>query len=194
MTHTVGILALQGAFAEHVHVLERLQVKTVLVKTQKDLDSIQALILPGGESTAISLAAARNDLIEPLKKFIASGKPVWGTCAGMILLAKEALGAKKGGQELFGGLDITVQRNAFGGQVDSFVAPLHIQAIPDAEKDFQGVFIRAPIISRVGEGVKVLCTINDKIVAVQQAKIFATAFHPELTADDRVHRYFLSLL
>lgn len=193
---TIGVLALQGAFSEHINVLSRISgVEAIEVRTKEDLDKSQALILPGGESTAIIKSASRNDLIGPLREFIAS-KPVWGTCAGMILLCNEASNTKQGGQELLGGLDVLVKRNAFGHQVDSFCGDIHVDFLND---NFPGVFIRAPIVEKIGKGVEVICKIDahgmkDVIVAVRQNNILATSFHPELTADDRFHRYFISMI
>ncbi|CAG8477399.1 1020_t:CDS:2 [Ambispora gerdemannii] len=197
----VGVLALQGAFIEHIHILQRFpQVSLAIpIRTADQLSSVDALIIPGGESTTIALVAERSGLLEPLREFVES-KPTWGTCAGMILLANEATQTKQGGQKLLGGLDITVTRNKFGTQ-----APLHINHVTTKSGNddvFPAVFIRAPIISRINSlDVEVLArlehTIGDTdasaIVAVRQGHLFATAFHPELTNDDRIHQYFVSL-
>ncbi|KAJ3313641.1 hypothetical protein HDV04_001651 [Boothiomyces sp. JEL0838] len=183
------VLALQGAFSEHIHTLQKLGVTTVQVKKQEHLDEIDGLIIPGGESTTMSLIMQRNGLIEPLKSFIQSGKPVFGTCAGLIMLSNEITNQKKGGQVNLGGLDITVERNAFGAQLDSFVSDLDLTI-----GKFQGVFIRAPIISSVGDNVDVIGKYNDRIVAVRQGNILGTSFHPELTHDTMVHEYFIKMI
>jgi 5'-phosphate synthase pdxT subunit len=190
----VGVLALQGAFSEHIHLLKRLNVDAVEIRLPKELDNIDALILPGGESTTMALCAQRNGLLEPLRAFVRSGKPVWGTCAGMILLSNHADNTKKNGQELIGGLDVDVLRNAFGHQVDSFTSPLQVKGFSEP---FLGVFIRAPIIEKVGRDVEVLVSIpekNNAIVACRQGPILATAFHPELTTDTRFHELFLAMI
>ncbi|CAG8811748.1 9274_t:CDS:2, partial [Cetraspora pellucida] len=193
------ITALQGAFLEHIHILQRIpQVSQVVpVRNVEQLDSVDALIIPGGESTAIALVAERSGLIEPLREFVRS-KPTWGTCAGMILLANKANRTKKGGQILIGGLDITVNRNEFGSQ-----ANIQINHVTTSSNDlFPAVFIRAPIIASINSPyVEVLarlqCTTGETdvsaIVAVKQSHILATAFHPELTNDDRIHRFFVKL-
>ena len=185
----IGILALQGAFSEHVNVLARLKVPTLLVKTPQDLNhpELKGLILPGGESTTMALIAERNGMLEPLKNWIKS-RPTWGICAGLILMSREALGSKKGGQTLLGGLDIVVHRNAFGHQKDSFVTSLQV-----LDGTFPGVFIRAPLITTVGSQVQVLAQIPQGIVAVRQGHLLGTAFHPELTQDPSFHRYFLDM-
>ncbi|KAJ3020600.1 hypothetical protein HKX48_000543 [Thoreauomyces humboldtii] len=205
----IGVLALQGAFSEHQHALDRLTddvASTVQIKTAAAFDDpeLDALVLPGGESTTMALIAERSGLLEPLRAWVKSGKPVWGTCAGMILLSNEAHQTKIGGQALIGGLDVTVKRNAFGAQVDSFVADLNIPGIVSPEVPFPGVFIRAPVIETVDEskGVQVIARVQRKgetdpegsIVAVRQGHILATAFHPELTDDDRFHRYFIEVI
>ncbi|KAI8823516.1 PdxT/SNO family [Fimicolochytrium jonesii] len=206
----IGVLALQGAFTEHQHLLHRLTEdvdSTVQVKTEAALldPTLDALILPGGESTTMALIAERTGLMEPLRNWVKAGKPVWGTCAGMILLSNEAHKIKIGGQSLIGGLDVTVKRNAFGAQVDSFVGDLSVPALTEPERLFPGVFIRAPIIETVKpEKVQVLARVvknaaptsaeDGDIVAVRQGHILATAFHPELTSDERFHRYFIDMV
>ncbi|CAG8595966.1 11671_t:CDS:2, partial [Cetraspora pellucida] len=191
----IGVLALQGAFLEHIHILQRIpQVSRVIpVRNVEQLDSVDALIIPGGESTAIALVAERSGLIEPLREFVRS-KPTWGTCAGMILLANKANRTKKGGQILIGGLDITI---------DSFESDIQINHVTTSSNDlFPAVFIRAPIIASINSPyVEVLarlqCTTGETdvsaIVAVKQGHILATAFHPELTNDDRIHGFFVKL-
>lgn len=182
---TVGVLALQGAFIEHIKTLRGLGVEAVEVRLPQQLDPLDALIIPGGESTTIGKLAVSYGLLEPLRRFAAE-KPVWGTCAGMIMLARD-IGRD---QPLIGVMDITVQRNAFGRQVDSFETDLTIP--PLGPEPFHAVFIRAPIVSRVADGVEVLATLESgAIVAVRQGHWLATAFHPELTPDTRLHRYFL---
>lgn len=183
---TVGVLALQGAFIEHIQSLRRLGVEAVEVRLPEQLDDLGALIIPGGESTTIGKLAATYGLLEPLRQF-AADKPVWGTCAGMIMLARD-IGRD---QPILGVMDIAVNRNAFGRQVDSFEADLSIAAI--GPEPFHAVFIRAPIVSRVADGVEVLARLDGgPIVAVRQGNALATAFHPELTPDYRLHHYFLT--
>jgi len=186
---TVGILALQGDFEKHAAMLERMGVPQREVRKVADLEGIDALIIPGGESTTIGRLMTRYGLDTAIRKRAEQGMPIYGTCAGMILLAKEIAGSQ---QERLGLMDIEVVRNAFGSQIESFEADLPFK--PFADRPVRAVFIRAPIVSRVGAAVEILSEFNGKIVAVQQGKLLATAFHPELTDDERVHRYFLSLL
>ncbi|KAK9472298.1 pyridoxal biosynthesis protein PDX2 [Dipodascopsis tothii] len=241
---TVGVLALQGAFAEHVKHLKAAakgaakqrpgRVDVVEVRTAEELARCDALVIPGGESTAISLIAARTGLLDPLRKFVRiDRKPVWGTCAGMILLADEATKTQRGAQDLVGGLDVRVHRNHFGRQTESFSAPLEMPFLgaPTTYGDadtFEGVFIRAPVVECLLAGdvppatgemvaaptaaelatlvgaaettrppVEVLCSLEraDRgervIVAVRQGSVFGTSFHPELTADTRLHEWWL---
>jgi 5'-phosphate synthase pdxT subunit len=188
---TIGVLALQGAFSEHINLLSRMaNVTAITVKSESELNSCDGLILPGGESTTIALNAHNCNLIGPLKEFIKK-KPVWGTCAGLILLSNHASQLKQGGQELIGGLEVTVKRNAFGNQVDSFVSPLKVLGM---QSDFMGVFIRSPLIETVGKGVEVLARVEKGIVAVRQGRILATSFHPELTNDSRFHELFVEMI
>ncbi len=187
----IGVLALQGAFIEHEKILARIGVGTVKVRLPEHLERLDGLIIPGGESTTIGKVAKRWGLLDPLHAFAQSGRPVWGTCAGMILMAKEVVDGKPD-QPLLGLMDVTVHRNAFGRQVDSFEADLEIPAL--GEKPFHAIFIRAPFVERVGKEVEVLAQLEDgTAVAAQQGNLLVTAFHPELTDDDRFHRYFLSL-
>ncbi|MGQ9803322.1 MAG: pyridoxal 5'-phosphate synthase glutaminase subunit PdxT [Anaerolineae bacterium] len=187
----IGVLALQGAFIEHKNVLNRLGVQPVEVRLPEHLEGLNGLIIPGGESTTMGLLAQKWGLLEPLRAFARSGRPGWGTCAGMILLAKEIVDGVPG-QPILGLMDITVRRNAFGRQVDSFEADLEIPVLGDLP--FHAVFIRAPVIERVGASVDVLASLDDgTAVAVRQGNLLATAFHPELTPDDRFHRYFMKL-
>lgn len=187
----IGVLALQGAFWEHEAMLRRLGVQTRQVRLPQDLEGLDGLIIPGGESTSIGYLAERRGLLEPLREFALSGRPVWGTCAGMILLAREIVDGIPG-QPALGLMDITVRRNAFGRQVNSFETDLEVPAL--GEVPFPAVFIRAPVIERVGLEVEVLARLEDGApVAVRQGNLLATAFHPELTSDTRFHRYFLEL-
>jgi 5'-phosphate synthase pdxT subunit len=188
----IGILALQGDFAEHCAVLRRLGVEAVEIRLPEQLESIDRLIIPGGESTTIAKLAVSYGLMEPLRKF-GTEKPVWGTCAGAIFLSKDAHRS----QPLLQLMDITVERNAFGRQVNSFEVGLNVPAllkIDPVEKPFHAVFIRAPLIESVQADACILAKLEDgRIVAAQQGHLLATAFHPELTNDDRFHRYFLQL-
>ncbi|MCY4080595.1 MAG: pyridoxal 5'-phosphate synthase glutaminase subunit PdxT [Caldilineaceae bacterium] len=195
----LGVLALQGAFREHIAMLKRLNVEAVEVRLAQELDGLDGLIIPGGESTSMGLVAERWGLVEPLRRWVRGGKPTWGTCAGMILLAENASGQKLGGQALIGGLNVTVNRNYFGRQVDSFEANLDVPALGDAP--FHAVFIRAPAITEVAEGIETLATVaslgdetESVIAAVRKGPILATAFHPELTDDLRWHRYFVKVV
>ena len=183
------MLALQGDFAEHLAVLERLGVEGRAVRLPRDLEELDALIMPGGESTTIGKLAVAYNLVEPIRAMIQAGKPVWGTCAGLIFLARDA----GRDQPLLGGLDIVVDRNAFGRQVDSFEIDLTSPVL--GPEPFRAVFIRAPVIRSVGPGVEVLATLPDgRIVAACQGNLLATAFHPELTDDARWHRFFLKMV
>ncbi len=181
----IGVLALQGAFVEHEQALRALGAQAVEVRLPQHLEALDALIIPGGESTTIGKLAVAFGLLEPLRAF-ARQKPIWGTCAGMIMLARDIGRA----QPLIGVMDITVERNAFGRQVDSFEVDLDVAAL--GPPPFHAVFIRAPRVVRVGEGVEVLARLEDgSVVAMRQGHRLATAFHPELTPDVRFHRYFL---
>ena len=188
----IGVLALQGAFAEHAQVLRRLGVEAREVRLPGHLRELDGLIIPGGESTTIGQLAAQYDLIDPLRQLAADGRPIWGTCAGMIFMAKAA----DRDQPLLGLMELTVRRNAFGAQVDSFEADLDVSGL-DGGRPFHGIFIRAPWIESVGPGVDILARIarngRTAIVAAQQGRLLATSFHPELSGDDRLHRYFLRL-
>lgn len=190
------MLALQGAFAEHAQMLRGLGAAVVEVRKPPQLEGLAGLVMPGGESTTMGLVAERWGLVAPLRAWVRAGKPVWGTCAGMILLAEHAVGQKQGGQPLLGGLHVTVSRNYFGRQNQSFEALLHAPALGDAP--FRAVFIRAPAILAAGPGVQVLAEAPGQgeqvIVAVRQGPILATAFHPELTDDPRWHQLFLDMV
>jgi 5'-phosphate synthase pdxT subunit len=183
----VGVLALQGDFREHLYSLEECGVTASIVRRPSELAAVDALVLPGGESTAIANLARSFNMFEPLKARIAGGMPVYGSCAGMILLADRVLDAAIG-QETFGGLDITVRRNAFGRQVDSFETDLEFTGITNPP--VRAVFIRAPWVESTGPAVEVLAAL-DHAVAVRQGGLLATSFHPELTGDNRIHRFFI---
>ena len=184
----VGVLALQGDVREHISSLIACGVNPISVRRATELDQVQALVLPGGESTTIAQLSEVFGLYSHIKDRIKEGMPVYGSCAGMILLANEILDAKEG-QKSFGGLDITVRRNAFGRQVDSFESDI---AFDDGSAELvRAVFIRAPWVERVGDGVQVLASVDKHPVAVRSETLFATSFHPELTGDHRIHRYFI---
>ncbi|KAG6040517.1 hypothetical protein E4U41_000338 [Claviceps citrina] len=218
---TIGVLALQGGFAEHISLVRKaaeqldLNVKTVEVRTAEELSQCHGLIIPGGESTTISLVAAQSGLLEPLRDYVKTQKrPVWGTCAGLILLSNEANATKKGGQELIGGLGVRVHRNHFGRQIESFESPIELPFLGDGSAPFPGVFIRAPVVEEIlstsasdvevlaklpgrvdkmKAGVSQASTKNDSgdIIAVRQGNIVGTSFHPELTGDTRIHAWWL---
>lgn len=183
----IGVLALQGDFEEHCAVLTRLGVEVVEVRLPQHLENLDGLIIPGGESTTIGKLAGRYGLLEPLR-LRGKSLPMWGTCAGLVLMARDV----RMSQPLLGVMDMVVQRNAFGRQVDSFEEDLEISGIEGGP--FHGVFIRAPVIETVGPKVEVLCRLRDgRTVAVREGNLIATSFHPELTRDDRLHRYFLRI-
>lgn len=188
----IGVLALQGDFSEHIAMLKRLKVEASEVRLPEHLKGLDGLIIPGGESTTIGKLAVAYNLMEPLKLF-GQRHAIWGTCAGAIFLSKDV----SRDQPLLGLMDIKVQRNAFGRQIDSFETDLNIPELKQAtgtKGDYHAVFIRAPIIESVGEEVKVLASVSDgRVVAAQQGHLLATSFHPELTNDTRFHEYFLSL-
>lgn len=185
----IGVLALQGAFIEHEKMLRSLGVEASEVRMPEQLESLDGLIMPGGESTTIGKLATAYGLIEPLRAF-AQTKPTWGTCAGMIFLARD-IGIDR--QPILGVMNVRVNRNAFGRQIDSFEADLDIKPLGDPP--FHAVFIRAPVVTEAGAGVDVLAQLGDgRIVAVQQGHLLATAFHPELTGDSRLHAYFVDLI
>lgn len=186
----IGVLALQGAFIEHVKMLESLGVTAVQVRLPADLEGLDGLIIPGGESTTIGKLAVMYDLMEPLRNF-AAAKPVWGTCAGMIFMAKE-IGMD---QPLLGLMDIVVERNAFGRQVDSFAVDLDIPALNNGEvKPYHAIFIRAPKLVEAKGNARVLAALADgTAVAAQEGQWLVTSFHPELTSDPRFHQYFLKM-
>ncbi|PFH58707.1 hypothetical protein XA68_13323 [Ophiocordyceps unilateralis] len=213
-TLTVGVLALQGGFAEHIRLLRcaaeivcpSSHIRVIEVRSPPELARCDALVIPGGESTAISFVAAQSGLLEPLRQFVkVEKKPVWGTCAGLILLSEHVNATKKGGQEVIGGIDVRVHRNHFGRQIESFETDVDLPFLAgddSASTTFPGVFIRAPVVEDVlpGAAVSVLATLpsRDKvrrgagdIIAVRQGNAFGTSFHPELTADPRIHVWWL---
>lgn len=189
MVATVGILALQGAFLEHARAVAACGARAVEIRKPEQLDGCDALIIPGGESTAIGKLMIQFGLFEPVRRFGADGRPIFGTCAGMVLLAKEI---EDSAQPRLGLIDIAVKRNAFGRQVDSFEADVHVPVLGEAP--VRGVFIRAPYVTAVGRGVETLAGFDGKVVLVRQGRLLAAAFHPELTTDTRLHAYFLGLL
>ncbi len=189
----IGVLALQGAFIEHVEKLKRLGIEAREVRLPADLEGLDGLIIPGGESTTIGKLIDRFGLREPITRMAAEGKAIWGTCAGMILVAREVdQETRARSQPLLGLMDMTVRRNAFGSQLESFETGLEIPELGGSP--FPAVFIRAPIISTIGPGVQALARLpGGEIVAARQGNLIATAFHPELTIDDRLHAWFASL-
>ena len=198
-TPTVGVFALQGDVREHLRMLGSLGVRAIGVRRPSELDGCDALVLPGGESTTMAKLARTFELLDPIRKRIAGAMPTLGTCAGMILLA-DRIEDGAAGQETFGGLDVTVRRNAFGRQVDSFEGDIAFEGLPDP---VHAVFIRAPWVEQVGEDVEVLARVADgpaageaagRIVAVRQHHLLATSFHPEWGDDDRVHRLLVDLI
>jgi len=185
----IGVLAVQGAFREHERMLQELGAETTLVKLKTNLDGIDGLVVPGGESTSIGKLMRDYDLIDPIRDMVEDGMPVFGTCAGMIIMANRIA---NGDAPHLGILDVEVNRNSFGRQRDSFETDLDISVLGDTP--FPAVFIRAPHIEAVGKDVQVLANYEDRVVAVQQDKRMAISFHPELTNDSRLHGYFMSLV
>ena len=191
----VGVLALQGDVREHLHMLERAGARATGVRRASELATLDAIVLPGGESTTVSKLARTFEVLEPLRVAIAGGLPAFGTCAGMILLADRIEGGAAD-QETIGGLDVVVRRNAFGRQVDSFEADLDVSGFGDP---FHAMFIRAPWVEKVGAAVEVVATVatgtaTGRIVAVRQGSLLATSFHPEITGDHRFHELFVDLV
>jgi len=184
----IGILALQGAVREHADAFARLRVETVALKTPAQLEDVDALVLPGGESTTMSMLLEKSELFDPVAKLLDDGMPALGTCAGMILLATEVFDGRAD-QRNFGAIDIGVRRNAWGRQVDSFEAALHVGAF--GADPFPAVFIRAPRVERVGDDVEVLAAIDDEPVLCRSGSILVSSFHPELSGDLRIHQLFL---
>lgn len=184
----IGVLALQGAVREHVKCLEADGVEVVTIKEIQQLEEIDGLVFPGGESTTMRKLIDKYEFFEPLKKFGESGKPVFGTCAGLILMAKSLVGQDDGH---LGFMDMTVQRNAFGRQRESFETDLMVTGVGE---DIRAVFIRAPLITEVGEDVEILSKFNGEIVVAKQDHYLACSFHPELTDDHRFHQYFVEMV
>jgi 5'-phosphate synthase pdxT subunit len=189
----VGVLALQGDTREHLAALTEAGAQASTVRRRSELDAVDALVIPGGESTTMSLLLREFDLLEPLRQRLADGMPAYGSCAGMILLAAEILDAGAPGREAeaLGAIDMTVRRNAFGRQVDSFEGDIDVVGL---DEPVRAVFIRAPWVERVGPDVEVLARADDHIVAVRQGPVLATAFHPEMTGDRRVHKLFVDMV
>jgi len=189
----IGVLALQGDFREHLAALSEIGVDPVPVRRAGELDAVDGLVIPGGESTTMSHLLRELEMLEPLRARLAAGLPAYGACAGMIMLSSEILDAGTVGREAvpLGGIDITVRRNAFGRQVDSFEGDV---AFSGFDGPAHGVFIRAPWVERVGDGVKVLASAAGHPVAVRQGPVLATSFHPEMTGDRRIHRLFVDIV
>ncbi|PJE14078.1 pyridoxal 5'-phosphate synthase glutaminase subunit PdxT [Mycobacterium sp.] len=189
----VGVLALQGDTREHLAALREAGAEAITVRRRAELDAVDGLVIPGGESTAMSHLLRDFDLLEPLRGRLADGLPAYGACAGMILLAGEILDAGAEGRQALplGGIDMTVRRNAFGRQVDSFEGDIAFEGL---DGTVRAVFIRAPWVERVGPGVQVLARAAGHVVAVRQGAVLATAFHPEVTGDRRVHRMFVNIV
>jgi 5'-phosphate synthase pdxT subunit len=189
----IGVLALQGDVAEHLRAVTEAGARGSAVRRPEELGGVDGLIIPGGESTTMWKLAAAFDLMDPLRKLVGSGLPVFGSCAGMIMLAGTVLD-RIAGQETLGGLDITVRRNAFGRQVDSFESDIDVRGVPGPP--FRAVFIRAPWVEHTGPDVEILGTEphTGRIVAVRQGPALATAFHPELTRDGRIHQLFVDMV
>lgn len=186
----IGVLALQGAFIEHQKIISDLGHTAVEVRLPEDLNSIDGLIIPGGESTVIGKLARDFKLLDPIREF-SKAKPIWGTCAGLILLANKISGQSENWLAI---IDAEVSRNAFGRQIDSFTEDLDFNGIENQSNKFNAVFIRAPKIANTGKNVQVLATLQDgSPVAIKQGKILGTCFHPELTMDSRIHKYFIEL-
>jgi len=187
----IGILALQGAFVEHKEILDKLNIESILIKKEEEIQTCDGIILPGGESTVMSII--EENIFKEIQIFIKKGKPVWGTCAGMILLANNIKG-KIDRQKNISGLDITVERNFFGSQQQSFIEELTYPEVFCKEGTFPAIFIRAPIIKQVYNDTKILASYKNNIVAVQQKNILGTSFHPELSRDYSWHEYFINII
>lgn len=196
MSPLIGVLGLQGGFVEHVHSLESLGARTIVVKRPAHLDGLDGIVLPGGESTTMSKLLELGGLLEPLRAAINQGLPTFGTCAGFILLAEKILDTRADAHCL-SGLNISIRRNAFGRQTESFETVLNFAGITDQgdEPGVHAVFIRAPKVEEVGPGVEILSSLSDgTVVAVRQENIIGCSFHPELTDDNRIHRYFVEMV
>ena len=192
MSNRVGVLALQGAFALHIEACADIGIDAIEVRTPEQLDTVERLIIPGGESTTMSMMLDRNHLREPIERRLADGMPAFGTCAGMILLATDVSDGRPD-QQSFAAIDIGVKRNGYGRQNQSFSDEMTIAGIDEDDRSFHAVFIRAPRVERVGDGVEVLARYDDDVVICQQDSILVSSFHPELSSDRRLHRYFCSL-
>lgn len=188
---TVGVLALQGAVDEHLRMIEECGARGVGIKRPAGLDDVDGLIIPGGESTAIGKLISEYGFADPIRRRGMSGLPIFGTCAGLILLSRDVVGAHG---PLLGLADVTVERNAFGRQVDSFEDDLEVEGIEDEERLYHAVFIRAPVMEAVGAGVTVMASLGGGAVLAREGNLLLGAFHPELTSDLRVHRFFLDMV
>ncbi len=189
----IGVLALQGAFIEHIQMFGQIGVEAVEIRLPGQLEQVGGLVIPGGESTTMMKLMSDYDLVIPIRNMAAGNIPIWGTCAGMICLAKMAINPDSSAMETLALMDITVRRNAFGRQVDSFEAELQVAGLRGGP--FHGVFIRAPYIEKAGSCVQVLSSLPDgEIVAARQGNLLATSFHPELSSDPRIHRYFAGIV
>jgi 5'-phosphate synthase pdxT subunit len=187
----IGVLALQGDVREHAHAIEEAGAQAVPVRRLPEIEAVDGLVIPGGESTTLWRLTMAFDLLEPLRKLIAGGLPAFGSCAGMIMLADRLVDGVEG-QETLGGIDMTVRRNAFGRQVDSFERAVEVDGV--GADPYHAVFIRAPWVDQAGPDVTVLGADGGRIVAVRQGSLLATSFHPELTPDRRVHELFVSIV
>ena len=185
----IGVIDLQGAVSEHTKILERCGVIPVKIKKTVQIDDIDGLIIPGGESSTIGQLMKEYGFFEKIREFASSAKPIYGTCAGLILMSKNVIGEKR---KMLSIMDIEVRRNAFGRQIDSMEIDIKIPKL--GNKEFPAVFIRAPIIEKIGKQVEILAEIDDRIVMAQQENLLVSAFHPELSNDDRIHQYFLNLV
>jgi 5'-phosphate synthase pdxT subunit len=186
----IGVLGLQGDFREHVRALEDAGAAPVVVRRPDEIAEVDGLVLPGGESTTIGKLLDRFELLEPLRERAVGGMPVYGTCAGLILMAKDVTGPQDAPHRL-GIMDVSVRRNAYGRQVDSFEADLDVEGFDEA---FRAVFIRAPLVERAGEGVEVLASLDGRPVLVRQGRMLGSSFHPEMTGDNRVHQMFVEIV
>ena len=187
----IGVLALQGDFREHIHIVKSIGEKAIAVKTKEELAIVDGLIIPGGESTTVGKLLDRFGLMDVVRAFPMENKPIYGTCTGMILLAKDI---EDSNQFKIGLLDITVKRNAYGRQIDSFESPIFIKKITTIDRPHNSIFIRAPFITRIGENVEVMSELDGNIIMVREGLLLASSFHPELTDDCRIHKYFLDMV
>jgi 5'-phosphate synthase pdxT subunit len=189
----IGILALQGAFIEHKNILDRLNIKNILIKKADEIQLCDGIILPGGESTSIGII--EKNIFDEIREHIKKGKAIWGICAGMILLSNNIIGQKIGGQKSIGGLDVVIERNFFGSQLNSFIKSLEYPTLFKKNGYFDAIFIRGPVIQKIDKNIQILSKLdNDIIIAVQQNNVLGTSFHPELTNDYSWHEYFIKLI